>query len=109
MPDDYILVYDADSRPDLKSIDELSRIIQTKRPNVIQQSSLYIGNYDVSSPYMKVEALFESIRAMGLERRNYLLKKAEKAWDFSVLLLCRSWNVFQSRFFEADRFVPGTK
>lgn len=78
MPDDYILVYDADSRPDLKSIDELSRIIQTKRPNVIQQSSLYIGNYDVSSPYMKVEALFESIRVMGLERRNYLLKKAKK-------------------------------
>ncbi len=78
MPDDYILVYDADSRPDLKTIDELSQIIQTKQPNVIQQSSLYLRNYGISSPYMKVEALFESIRAMGLERRNYLLKKANK-------------------------------
>ena len=66
----------------IRQLDKLmpddSRIIQTTRPNVIQQSSLYIGNYDVSSPYMKVEALFESIRAMGLERRNYLLKKAKK-------------------------------
>lgn len=73
--DDYILVYDADSRPDLKSLGELSNIIQIKGPNVIQQSSLYLENYNVSSPYMKVEALFESIRAMGIERRNYILKK----------------------------------
>ncbi|MFW6677075.1 glycosyltransferase family 2 protein [Lacrimispora sp. AGF001] len=71
-PDNYLVIYDCDSRPDKESILELCNLVG-KGVNVIQQSTLYTKNFENVSAYMRVEGIFETIRSMGYERFNYFL------------------------------------
>jgi hypothetical protein len=67
----YIGLYDADSRPDLRTLEDISRIIQQGVwPIAIQQPSLFIKNFEELNLYMKVESLFETRWALGHEVRT---------------------------------------
>ena len=68
----YFVVYDCDSRPDKFSIQELYEVAR-KGEKVIQQSTLYTRNFEMVSTYMQVEGIFETIRAIGIERYSYVL------------------------------------
>lgn len=80
--DCYICQYDADSRPELESFDEIINIIRKTGARVIQQPTKYNSNYGMLGKYMRLEACFQSRWAYGFERRNQFL---------SCKTLCRKY------------------
>lgn len=66
----YIVQYDADSRPDMNTFDDIADIINRTGARVVQQQTKYNQNYRQLGLYMRMEACFQSRWAYGFERRN---------------------------------------
>jgi len=73
----YICQYDADSRPDLNTFDDITNIINRTGAKVIQQQTYYNQNYVQLGLYMRMEACFQTRWAFGFERRNQFLSTNE--------------------------------
>jgi hypothetical protein len=76
--DVYICQYDADSRPDIMTFEEITNIVAKTNARVIQQQTKYNQNYKRLGIYMRLEAVFQTRWAYGFERRNQFLSINKK-------------------------------
>lgn len=80
----YICQYDADSRPDINTFDDIANIISKTKARVIQQQTKYNQNYSQLGLYMRMEACFQTRWAYGFERRNQFFSINEVIKKFFV-------------------------
>lgn len=78
----YICQYDADSRPNVNSLDDITNIINRTKARVVQQQTQYNQNYSHLGLYMRMEACFQTRWAYGFERRNQFFSINERLKQF---------------------------
>lgn len=115
-PDSYIGIYDVDSVPDLNTLSEVEQEILKlqNKAIVIQQASLFFENMQHISSYMKLEALLQTKRSLGIEIPTYINTVNQYKNPFYSIPYCVGHGLFvktkfileQNGFLEPIEDVP---
>ena len=117
-PNSYIGIYDVDSVPDLNTLSDIEQeILKFKlefEAIVIQQASLFFENMQYISSYMKLEAILQTKRSLGIEIPTYINTMNHYKSPFYSIPYCVGHGLFvktsfileQNGFLEPIEDVP---